>query len=186
MSNSTEQVKSKLDIVSVVSTYMTLEKSGINFKGKCPFHNEKTPSFYVSPERNSFYCFGCHAKGDIFTFVQEFEGLDFKSALKMLAERAGVTLDNNSFEKNEDRSELDLIYSALELATFYFQRNLSPQSEPSTYLESRGATPETLNSWQLGFLECRSNYTHPAFHPQPKNPLKNYFCILHLAIPIWA
>ena len=77
MSSSVDQIKSKIDVVSLVGSYIKLEKAGANFKGKCPFHNEKTASFFVSPDRGSYYCFGCQAKGDIFTFVQEFEGLDF-------------------------------------------------------------------------------------------------------------
>ena len=102
MSSSVDQIKSKLDIVSVVGGYVKLEKSGSNFKARCPFHNEKTPSFFVSIDRGTFYCFGCGAKGDIFTFIENFEGLDFKGALKVLAERAGVKLENfwESFSEN--------------------------------------------------------------------------------------
>ncbi len=91
MSSSVDLIKSKIDIVSLIGSYIKLEKAGANFKGRCPFHNEKTPSFFVSPDRGSYYCFGCHAKGDIFTFVQEFEGLDFIGSLKVLADRAGVS-----------------------------------------------------------------------------------------------
>ena len=83
MSSAVDQIKSKIDIASLVGSYIKLEKAGGNFKGRCPFHNEKTPSFFVSPDRGSYYCFGCHAKGDIFTFVQEFEGLDFIGALSI-------------------------------------------------------------------------------------------------------
>src|ERR1035437_10517159 len=79
-----DMIKERLGVEEVISSYMKLEKAGKNFKGRCPFHNEKTPSFFVSPERGSFYCFGCGAKGDIFTFIEEFEGLDFKGALKIL------------------------------------------------------------------------------------------------------
>src|SRR5665811_1659881 len=85
-----QKIKERLSIEEVVSSYIKLEKSGTNFKAKCPFHNEKTPSFFVSADRGSYYCFGCGAKGDIFSFVEEFEGLDFKGALKLLADRAGV------------------------------------------------------------------------------------------------
>ena len=91
-SSSVDQIKERLGIVDVVSTYLTLEKAGSNLKAKCPFHNEKTPSFFVSPSRNTFYCFGCGVKGDIFSFVEQFEGLDFRGALKVLSERAGVPL----------------------------------------------------------------------------------------------
>src|SRR3989304_7585351 len=104
MNSPVQQIKERLSIEEVVSSYIKLDRAGTNFKAKCPFHNEKTPSFFVSPDRGSYYCFGCQAKGDIFTFVQEFEGVDFKGALKTLAFRAGVPL---IYEDREDRSEKD-------------------------------------------------------------------------------
>src|ERR1035438_5221597 len=116
-----DMIKERLGVEEVISSYMKLEKAGKNFKGKCPFHNEKTPSFFVSPDRGSFYCFGCGAKGDIFTFVQEFEGLDFMGALKVLADRAGVRLENF---KPEEKSEKEALFSLVEQATFYFEKNL--------------------------------------------------------------
>ena len=111
MSSSVEKIKEKLSVVDVISSYLKLEKAGGNYKAPCPFHNEKTPSFFVSPSRNSYYCFGCGVKGDIFTFVEQFEGLDFKGALKVLALRAGVELEqyrgvDDKKEKTEKRSLL--------------------------------------------------------------------------------
>jgi DNA primase len=147
-SSSVEQIKSKLDIVTVVSAYVKLEKAGGNWKGRCPFHNEKTPSFFVSPDRGSYYCFGCQAKGDIFTFVQEFEGLDFVGALKVLAERAGVELEKfNSVEK----SEKDKFYSVLEQAVFFYQKKLSENKTAQDYLKKRGITEETIKNFRIGF-----------------------------------
>src|SRR3954465_15473549 len=93
MSSTTEQIKERLPVVQVVSSYVKLERAGGNYKARCPFHNEKTPSFVVSPTRNTYHCFGCNRGGDIFTFVEEIEGVDFKRALEILAERAGVTLE---------------------------------------------------------------------------------------------
>ena len=110
MSSSVDQIKSRIDILTLVGSYMKIDKSGKSWKGKCPFHNEKTPSFFVSPERGSYYCFGCGARGDIFTFVEEFEGLDFKGALKLLANRAGVVLEVYTKEKQEAESEKENIY----------------------------------------------------------------------------
>ena len=105
MSDTVEQIKSRLDIVDVISGYLKIQKAGASYKARCPFHNEKTPSFFVSPERDSYYCFGCGAKGDIFTFVEEFEGLDFRGALKVLAERTGVELvpENPKFKDERER-----------------------------------------------------------------------------------
>lgn len=159
MSSSVEQIKSKIDIVSLISSYIQLEKAGGNFKGKCPFHNEKSPSFFVSPDRGSYYCFGCHAKGDIFTFVQEFEGLDFVGALKMLAEKAGVTLDR--FER-EDKSEKNKILHALNLAVFFYQKKLSETADAKKYVASRGLTDETVANFKIGYApaEWRSLFDY--------------------------
>lgn len=152
--SSVDQIKSKIDIVTLVSSYMKLEKAGGNYKGRCPFHNEKTPSFFVSPDRGSYYCFGCQAKGDIFTFVEEFEGLDFVGALKVLAERAGVKLEQ--FERH-DKSENDRVFSVLEQATFYYQKKLSESKEAVDYIENRGLKEETIREFRIGFapLEWR-------------------------------
>jgi DNA primase len=147
-SSSVEQIKSKLDIVTVIGAYVKLEKAGANFKGKCPFHNEKTPSFFVSPDRGSYYCFGCQAKGDIFTFVEEFEGLDFIGALKVLAERAGVELER--FDHGE-KSEKEKLFSILEQATFFFQKNLSENKSAQLYLVKRGISEETIKTFRIGF-----------------------------------
>ena len=149
MSSSTvEQIKAKLGIVDVVGLYVKLEKAGANFKAPCPFHNEKTPSFFVSPTRGSYYCFGCGAKGDIFSFIQEFEGTDFVGALKNLAERAGVTLE---YEKREMKSERDRLYSAMEHSMLHFQKNLGASTDALLYLKKRGLKIESVRDWKIGF-----------------------------------
>ncbi len=148
MSSSVDQIKSKLDIVTVVSSYIKLDKAGGNWKGRCPFHNEKTPSFFVSPDRGSYYCFGCQNKGDIFTFVQEFEGLDFIGSLKVLADRAGVVLEK--FEKG-DRTEKERLHSVLEQALFFYQKKLSENKQVIEYLYSRGVTDKTIEEFRIGF-----------------------------------
>src|SRR6185369_9473480 len=113
MNSPVDKIKERLGIEEVVSSYIKLDRAGNNLKARCPFHNEKTPSFFISPDRGSYYCFGCGASGDIFTFVEEFEGLDFKGALKMLAARAGVALEN--FNPKEE-GEKEKLYRVMEEA----------------------------------------------------------------------
>jgi DNA primase len=139
-------IKERLGVEEVISSYMKLEKAGKNFKGKCPFHNEKTPSFFVSPDRGSFYCFGCGAKGDIFTFVEQFEGLDFMGALKLLAERAGISI---TFENREKKTERERLYSVMEAAAIFYQGQLA--GEAKEYLKKRGVKDETVKEFRIGF-----------------------------------
>src|SRR3989344_2393 len=127
MSSPVQKIKEKLSIEDVVSSYIKLDKAGVNLKAKCPFHNEKTPSFFVSPDRCTYYCFGCGASGDIFSFVENFEGLDFKGALKMLAVR--------------------------EAATLRFIDNLSHQREAMEYLKSRGLAEQSVKEFRIGFAK---------------------------------
>jgi DNA primase len=151
MRGSVDTIKERLDIVEVVSGYVKLEKAGASYKGRCPFHNEKTGSFFVSPERQNYYCFGCGAKGDIFTIVEELEGLDFKAALRLLGERAGVAIEYERGESAVERSEKDKIFDALEEATMFFENNLKNSTEAHEYLLQRGLTKETITSWRLGY-----------------------------------
>ncbi|MEO5646563.1 MAG: DNA primase [Candidatus Paceibacterota bacterium] len=143
-----EQIKKRLPIAEVLSTYITLEPSGTQFKARCPFHNEKTASFSVSPERGLFYCFGCGEKGDILTFVEKFEGLDFKGALKVLADRAGIPLTSNQYTKVEPT---DTVYDALEVAAKKYQQYLLQNSEAIAYLKNRGLTDATIESFRIGY-----------------------------------
>ncbi len=125
MSSEVEQIKERLGIVDVVGGYLKLEKAGSNWKAKCPFHNEKTPSFFVSPDRGSYYCFGCGAHGDIFTFVENFEGVDFRGALKNLATRAGIELKKTDRASETRRQRLLVAVSA---AAEFFEGELSKNS----------------------------------------------------------
>ncbi len=147
MSSTAERIKEKLSIVDVLGSYIKLEKSGANFKARCPFHNEKTPSFHVSPSRNAYYCFGCQASGDIFSFVQEFEKLDFVGALKLLADKAGITLDD--FQNGKDKGKENRLRDVLKEATKLYQTKLS--GDPLNYLLKRGLTKEIIHDWQIGF-----------------------------------
>lgn len=160
MNSPVQKIKERLSIEEVVSSYIKLEKSGSNLKAKCPFHNEKTPSFFVSVDRGTYYCFGCGASGDIFTFVEEFEGLDFKGSLKLLADRAGVLLESFSKEKQETASEKERLYLAMEEAGKYFTANLN--QEVLGYLKDRGLNEKSIKDFRIGYAlpEWRTLYFH--------------------------
>jgi len=149
MSTAVETIKERLTIVDVVSSYVQLEKSGRQLKGRCPFHNEKTPSFYVSPERNSFHCFGCNVSGDIFSFVEKIEGVAFVDALKLLADRAHVDLAQ--FRKGGEGSQDKSLYEVLEYATEFYEGKLQTSPEALQYLLSRGVTQDTIHDFCIGY-----------------------------------
>jgi len=159
MSTSVEQIKERLSIEDVIGSYIKLERAGNSLKARCPFHNEKTPSFFVSPDRGGYYCFGCGVKGDIFTFVEEFEGIDFVGALKILADRAGVQLEKIS-PKVADKKER--LYYLLEVATEFLEKNLQNEEIPLDYLKKRGLTEKTIKDWRIGYVrnEWRTIYEH--------------------------
>lgn len=154
MSSSVDKIKERLSIVDVISSYLKLEKAGSNYKAVCPFHNEKTPSFFVSPSRNSYYCFGCGAKGDIFSFVEQFEALDFRGALNVLAKKAGIEIEE--FRGNDDKGERkqkERIYELMEHACRFFENELSQNSEAMKYLTDRGVTRDTIKSFRIGYAK---------------------------------
>lgn len=155
MSDSIQKIKDKLNILDVVSPYVELHKAGKNFKGKSPFSAEKTPSFYVSPDRGMYYCFSTSQGGDIFNFIEAMEGVDFKGALTILAEKAGVELVPEDPKK---KSERDRLYMALEDATKFYSERLLNQPEAMSYLEQRGVRSETVAKWRIGFAPGPPQY----------------------------
>ena len=146
-----QQIKDKLTIEEVIAPYVELHKAGKNLKGKSPFTSEKTPSFYVSPDRGMYYCFSSNQGGDMFTFIEAMEGVDFKGALKILAEKAGVELVPENPQKRTEREQK---YAALEAATkFYSEQLEEPGGEAARqYLEKRGVTEKTKQLWRVGFV----------------------------------
>lgn len=146
------QITERLDIVDIVGETVKLTRKGNRYWGLCPFHAEKTPSFSVTPDRNMFYCFGCHAGGDIFSFVMKRDNLDFREALELLAARAGVKLAAAS----GSNKELDYRKKVIEInqaaAEFYHRLLLSPQGKSaSEYLSKRGIERETVAAYKLGY-----------------------------------
>ena len=149
-----DEVKQKLDIVEVVNQYITLTKAGRNFKARCPFHEEKTPSFFVFPERQSWHCFGaCGIGGDVFSFVMKQQGIEFGEALRLLAQQAGVTIPSR-IERDTKKDERERLYQVNKAAAEFFHDQLlnSPAAAGARdYLVKRGFTAETTTSFQLGF-----------------------------------
>jgi DNA primase len=144
----TDLIKEKLDVVSVLKAYLELQPAGKNFKARCPFHNEKTPSFIVSPDRQSWHCFGCGLGGDIFTFVMRQENLEFPEALRLLAEKAGVEL--RRFNPAEERL-IGVLYDLNEAAAKFFEEQLRAADVAKKYLVERGITPETIKAFRVGW-----------------------------------
>lgn len=150
-----QQIKDKLSIEDIVSQYVQLKKAGVNYKGLCPWHQEKTPSFMVSPEKQIAYCFSCHKGGDLFTFIQEIEGIDFNDALKLLAERAGIKLERagekQQFATGDTKNKMfDICTQA---ADFYHQ-NLNETGEGKKveqYLINRGLNKDSIKRFKIGY-----------------------------------
>ena len=119
MEDNISKIKDRLDIVDVISGYLKLQKTGMNFKARCPFHNEKTPSFVVSPERQVWHCFGCSKGGDMFGFIKEIEGVEFIDALRILAAKAGIELDSFNPAVKDDKARL---FEVCKSATKFFEK----------------------------------------------------------------
>jgi DNA primase len=154
MSDSVEQIKSRLDVVEVISGYIKVQKAGRNYKARCPFHNEKTPSFYLSPERQSWHCFGCNKGGDMFSFVSEIEGVDFVEALRILAAKANVTLPERHAGEAQEKNQRQALLAVTELSAKFFEKQLwhsNAGARALAYLRGRGITDDTIKAWRLGW-----------------------------------
>lgn len=150
-----DEIKDRLDIIDVISGYVPLSKAGRNYKGLCPFHNEKTPSFIVFPDSQNWHCFGaCGTGGDIFSFVMKRENLDFGEALALLASKAGVELKPRDQGSTTEDAHTDRLRAIVADAAVYFHYLLNKSGEAALardYLERRGLAPATWETWQLGY-----------------------------------
>ncbi len=155
-----ERIKQKLDIVEEIGAVVPLKKSGKAYKGLCPFHSERTPSFYVFPETGTWRCFGCNEGGDLFTFVEKQQSLDFRDVLAQLAERAGIPLESHDHadgqpaEESAETAARRRLRALNEAAAIWFHHQLlqSPEAQYArTYLDARGVNNESIATWRLGF-----------------------------------
>ena len=165
-----EEVRMKNDIVDVISGYVKLQKKGSNYFGLCPFHNEKSPSFSVSPSKQMYYCFGCGAGGNVITFVMEYENYSFMEALQMLADRAGVALPKQEYSK-EAKEAADLRTALLEInrmaANYYYFQLTNPQGEVGyRYLRDRQLADDTIRHFGLGFANKTSDDLYRYLRPR--------------------
>lgn len=148
-----QEIKDRLNILDVVQDFVQLKKAGTNYRALCPFHNEKTPSFMVSPSKQIWHCFGCSLGGDVFEFIKQVENVEFNEALKILADRAGVELRKPTVEQVEMGKKKEVLYEINKAAVDYFSSNLWKEvgKEALEYLRGRGLTDQAVKSWQLGF-----------------------------------
>lgn len=156
-----EEIRMKNDIVDVISGYVKLQRKGSSYFGLCPFHNEKSPSFSVSPGKQMYYCFGCGAGGNVFTFLMEYENFTFPEALEMLADRAGVELPKLEYSK-EAKEQADLKSALLQINKeaakfYYYQLRQKVGEQGMAYLKGRELSDETINKFGLGYSDKFSN-----------------------------
>ena len=147
-----EEVKEKIDILEIVGERVTLKRAGRHYKGLCPFHSEKSPSFIVSPERQSYKCFGCGEGGDVFSFLQKYEGMSFLESLESLAKRVGVEIV--SYRATEADSYKKTILTVLSLASEYYHYLLTKHDtgeHARKYLKDRGITNDSIKQFYLGY-----------------------------------
>ena len=151
-----QSVKAQTDIVRIAGEYIKLRKSGANWSALCPFHKEKSGSFYLYPSTASFYCFGCHEHGDVFTFVMKMESLSFPEAVRSVATKMGIPLPQREFGSPHEAREAGMRKQLLEVheaATQYFQQNLrSPEAARAReYMSGRGIAEETIKTFRIGY-----------------------------------
>jgi DNA primase len=154
MNGTTEEIKARLNIVELIGSYVRLEKSGIHYKACCPFHQERTPSFMVNEEKNMWHCFGCGKGGDAFAFVMEIEGLSFREALTLLAEKTGVELPQYQTTTPEQKDNKERLFALLELATKFYEKQLwdgPGKTGILGYLRKRGLSDDSIKTFRLGY-----------------------------------
>lgn len=158
----TEEIKSRIDIVDLIAEHLDLKRAGQNFRGLCPFHHEKTPSFMINPSKQIFHCFGCHKGGDIFTFMMNYDNMTFQEALVYLSRKAGVRIEQSGDVSSISRTFKDSLFSIQLEALSLFKKNLELSRQASAYLKERGLNQDTLEMFSIGYSknERESLFTH--------------------------
>ena len=149
ISGAKEEILSKTDIVDIISQYTKLKQDGKKYKGLSPFTLEKTPSFYVSPDKGVYYCFSSHQGGDIFTFIQKMEGVDFIGAIKIIAQKTGIDFNKFEYKKKESDKSNQTLSKILESALFLYRSQTN--KEILNYLKNRGINQKIIDEWEIGF-----------------------------------
>ncbi len=145
-------IKEKISVEEVVAKYVSLEKSGRNLRGRCPFHSEKTPSFYVSLDRNRYHCFGCAKSGDVISFIQEVEGLSFMDVIKDFSQQLGIVLEFDGKDSGPTKDNTEYLKKILEVSSKVFEKKLEACEEAKNYLlEKRGITQEFIKKFRIGY-----------------------------------
>jgi DNA primase len=147
-----DEIKSRIDIHDLIAEYVDLKRSGQNYKGLCPFHSEKTPSFMVSPSKQIFHCFGCNKGGDIFSFIMSYENMTFSEALSFLAGKAGVQIEVMRHD-DPGKGIKEALFAIHEEARRFFAANLKNSKHALSYLAERGIKPETIEQFSLGYAK---------------------------------
>ena len=150
MTDTVQQIKDQLSIQDILSPYMKLSRAGKSLVGLCPFHKEKTPSFHVSVERGTWHCFGCGLGGDGFSFIEKIENVDFKGALKILADKAGVQIEYAQGSTNENASKKERFREAMDRASKWYAEKLKG-GPARAYAKQRGLNDDTVHIWRLGY-----------------------------------
>lgn len=149
--NIIDQVRDRTDIVEVISSYIPLKKIGRNYKTTCPFHNEKTPSFVVSPDKQIYHCFGCNAGGNVFSFLMKYENMEFPEAVETLAKKAGIALPRSQGSRKDEDVRANQLYGVNESACKFFQDSLAGNKTAKEYLASRGLGDDMVSRFRIGF-----------------------------------
>src|SRR3954469_14348490 len=151
-----DEIKRRLDVVDIISQTVQLKRSGRSFKGLCPFHGEKTPSFYVFPETGTWRCFGCNEGGDVFSFVQKRDNLDFRETLRFLGDRAGVTVEEHTRPDPGVRQERDRWFAIMDSAALYYRGALTGEggAEARAYIDGRGVAQATVERFGMGYSDA--------------------------------